>query len=285
MKKIHLLLLVLTIFFSCEEKKEASTEDYHLTKKEVISLDESSSLIDSSKEFELNHNKIFQEDLNTNSKEYYDKVIDTFVDEEMGFIRLFGEMWDYTFKSQNERNSLWKIKIERYFRTTSFLSNVRNEVTIYTEGVNNQRKNGVSKILGVKYSSDIKLNLIVEGNSFNTKNETVENIVKKINEEIIDQLIDIPLDSFITAIIIAIIGLIATISSLTKNIISIVVMLCCGIFLFIRSNNRQSEMKETLQKDVYQVLNNTNINYLDQLNKNTIEYYSQLEKMNYEKSK
>jgi hypothetical protein len=42
---------------------------------------------------------------------------------------------------------LWKLKIERYFRTTHFLTHIENEVS-YTEGVNNQRKNGVSKVLG-----------------------------------------------------------------------------------------------------------------------------------------
>lgn len=285
MKKIYFFILVLTISISCKEKNESSTDDYHLTKKEKISLEESSSLIDSAKEFELNHNEIFQEDLNTNSKEYYDKVIDTFVDEEMGFFRIFGEMWDYTFKSNNERKLLWKLKIERYFRTTSFLSNVRNQITIYTEGVNNQRKNGISKIIGSKHSSDLKLNLIVEGNSFNTKNETVDNIVRKINEEIIDQLADIPTDSLLSWIIVSIISLFGVITTLGRRVIGFVVLICCVIFFFIRSNNRQSEMKETLKNEVYQVLNNTNINYLDQLNKNTIEYYSQLEKINYEKSK
>ena len=44
-------------------------------------------------------------------------------------------------------------------------------------------------------------------------------------------------------------------------------------------------MEDVLKKECYNTLNSSKIYYLDQLNKNTTEYYSQLQKINYESTK
>ena len=191
-------------------------------------------------------------------------------------------MWDLVFKSENERKLLWKLKIERYFSTTSFLTYIRNEILVYTDGLNHQRKNGISKILGVKHSSNLKLSMVVNQYSFSSKNETVENIVRKINEEIIDQLADIPLDSLFTVIIVTFIGFFGTISVALRKIIGFIIIIFCFVFFYIRTDIRQNEIKEILKKEVYDTLEATNINYLDQLNNNTNGYYLQLQKLKYD---
>jgi hypothetical protein len=285
--KFHFYILLVLILSSCNQNKldlSETNQDYHLTKS-IVDPEESIDFIEASKEFELKHNEIFQQDLQIKSKEYYDNVIKSFIDEETGVFNLLGELWDRAFKTETERKTLWKLKIERYFRTTSFLTYIRNEVTIYTEGINNQRKNGVSKILGTKHSSNLKLP-IVEVNSFNIKNDSTENVISKINDEIKDQLISIPFDGVLTSIIVFIVGVVfGTISSFTKNIVGFLITILCCVVFFIRSNMRQSEMKDILKTECYKTLDSTKIDCLDQLNINTIGYYSQLQKINYETNK
>lgn len=255
-----------------------------LPTKNTINLEEVENFIESSREFELKHNEIFQQDLQTKSKEYYDKVIDTFVDEETGPLSLVGELYNRAFKSENERKTLWKLKIEQYFRTTAFLTFIRNEVTIYTNGVNNQRKNGISKILNIRHTSDLNLS-IIQANSFKAKNETVEKIIRKINDEINDQLYDVALGIIpeIIALLLYVCGLWA--SKSLGCLPSIIITIVFAIFFLWRSHVRQNEIKEVLKTECYNTLNSTKIDYLDQLNKNTIDYYSQFQKINYEANK
>ncbi|MGQ7945089.1 hypothetical protein [Flavobacterium sp. WC2509] len=280
MKQIFLILAIIAIVISCKQKQtEVIKNSYHT--KNIVNTEESENLIENSQEFELKYNEIFQKDLQIKSKEYYNNVIETFIDEETGFFKLFGELWDSPFKSENERKTLWKLKIERYFRTTAYLAYIRKEVTIYTDGVNNQRENGISKILNVKYSSNLNLP-IIESNSFNTKNETVENIITKINTEIIEQLADAVL-GFSPEIIVGILVFFGACKGIKIHLsIPIVFGACLAIFFWIRSHNRQNEIREILKTECNKTINSTKIDYLDLLNKNTIDYYSQLQKINYE---
>ena len=124
--------------------------------------------------------------------------------------------------------------------------------------------------------------MVVNQYSFSSKNETVENIVRKINEEIIDQLADIPLDSLFTVIIVTFIGFFGTISVALRKIIGFIIIIFCFVFFYIRTDIRQNEIKEILKKEVYDTLEATNINYLDQLNNNTNGYYLQLQKLKYD---
>lgn len=276
-------IIAIAIVFSCKQETVERTKNY-LPTKNTINLEEVDDFIESSQEFELKHNEIFQQDLQTKSKEYYDKAIDTFVDEEIDPLSLVAELYNRAFKSENERKTLWKLKIEQYFRTTAFLTFIRNEVTIYTNGVNNQRKNGISKILNIKHTSDLNLS-IIQANSFKAKNETVEKIIHKINDEIKDQLSDVAL-----GIIIEIIALFLYFCGLWKTkdlgcLPSIIITIVLAIFFLWRSHVRQNEMQEVLKTECYNTLNSSKIDYLDQLNKNTIDYYSQFQKINYETNK
>lgn len=283
MKKIFLILAIIAVVFSCKQETVKRTKN-SLPTKNSLNLEEVENFIESSREFELKHNEIFQQDLQTKSKEYYDKVIDTFVDEETGPLSLVGELYNRAFKSENERKTLWKLKIEQYFRTTAFLTFIRNEVTIYTNGVNNQRKNGISKILNIRHTSDLNLS-IIQANSFKAKNETIEKIIRKINDEINDQLYDVALGIIpeIIALLLYVCGLWA--SKSLGCLPSMIITIVFAIFFLWRSHVRQNEIKEVLKTECYNTLNSTKIDYLDQLNKNTIDYYSQFQKINYEANK
>lgn len=284
MKYLLVILSILIFFVSCKDKEAQSVQDYHISKN-TINSEEAVISIEAFRDFELEHNQIFQQDLQIKSKEYYDNLIETFIDEKTGFFKLFGELRDRVFKSENERKILWKLKIERYFRTTAFLTYIRNEVTIYTDGVNNQRNNGISKILGTKYSSNLNLP-IVEANSFYTKNESVEKIISKINDEITDQLADVTLGFIPEIILLAVGGLLGIGIGIKFGWLpTIIFMVVLAILFMWRSSIRQNEMRNILKTECYKTLNSTKIDYLDQLNKNTIQYYSQLQKINYETNK
>lgn len=289
--KIIYIFFILLIVVSCQRKEELSSkysdQDYHLDKPILTNSEESESLIDEYHNFEIEHNQKFQHDLQIKSKEYYDNVVETFIDKETGFLNLFGDLWDRIFKSESERKLLWKLKIERYFRTTSFLTFIRNEVNMYTDGVNNQRKNGVSKLLGTKHTVDIYLP-IVEAHSFNANDKSVEKIITKINEEINDQLIDIASDLTFEFIILPVLLIFFAGSLLFGEkgcLVTIIVTIIFVIFFIWRSNVRQNEMRDELKTECYKVLKTHNIYYMNQLDKYTTEYYSQLQKTIYETNK
>lgn len=283
MKKIFLILVTLIIVFSFKQKVAVPIKSLHHTKI-IINPEESVNIIETSQEFELKHNEIFQKDLQIKSKEYYDNVIEIFIEEETSFFRLFGELWDRPFKSEDDRKTLWKLKIERYFRISAYLTYIRNEVAIYTNGVNNQRNNGISKTLGIKNYSNLNLP-IVQVNSFNAKNESVDKIISKINDEIIDQLADNIL-GFTPEIILLILGLFGIWK--TKGVGCLPSIIIAGLLAIVfiwRSHKRQNEIREILKTECYNTLNSNKIDYLYQLNKNTIDYYAQLKKINYEANK
>lgn len=280
MKYLTLISSILIFFVSCKNKEHQSVQDYHISKN-TLNSEEAVISIEAFRDFELEHNQIFQQDLKINSKEYYDNLIDTFIDKETSFFKLFGELWNKPFKSKNEIKLLWKLKIERYFRTTAFLTHIRNEITVYTDGVNNQRNNGISKILGTKYSSNLQLP-IADANSFNTKSESIEKIISKINDETTDQLTDTVL-GFSVEIILGILGILGIREGIKIHLsVPIVVCVLFGGIFFWRSHNRQNEIREILTKECNKALTSTKIDYLDQLNKNTNDYYYQLQKLNYE---
>jgi hypothetical protein len=286
MKNTYLIFAILIIVFSCKQRVEEPIQNYHLTKN-IVNPEESLNIIETSQEFELKHNKIFQQDLQIKSKEYYDNVVESFIDKETGFFKLFGELSNRVFKSESDRKTLWKLKIERYFRTTSFLTFIRNEVNRYTDGVNNQRKNGVSKLLGTKHTVDINLPIIV-AHPFNVNDQSVDKIITKINEEINDQLIDIAFDLTFEFIILPLLLIFFAGSLLLgeKGLpLTIIVTILFIIFFIWRSNVRQNEMRDELKIECYKVLKTHNIDYTNQLNKYTNEYYSQLQKTIYETNK
>ena len=284
MKNILFLIVIISLFLSCKDANfnKGSNNIYH--NNQEINYDNIDDLIRDYQSFELQYNQIFQKELQIKSQEYYGNVTETFIDEETGFFKLFGELWDKPFISKNEKQILWKLKIERYFRTTAYLTHIRNEVTAYTDGVNNQRNNGISKILETNHSSNLKIP-IVDANSFSTKNETIKNIINKINKEIIDQLADAVL-GFTVEIVLGILGIFGILKGFTIHwSVPIVIFVLLGGIFFWRSHSRQDEIRNILKTECNKALNSTKIDYLDQLNKNTINYYSQLQKINYETNK
>ncbi|WP_433835650.1 hypothetical protein [Flavobacterium anhuiense] len=276
--KLFFCAIIVVILSSCNKNKTElvkSKQEFNLSRK-PINKEESLYLIEKSEEFELKHNELFQEELQIKSKQYYENTIEKFIENETSFLRLFGELWDIPFKSENTRKVIWKLKIDRHFRSTSYLTYIRNEVEIYTDGVNNQRNNGISKILGVRNPSFLRLP-IASIDSFHSKDKTVKEIINKINTEIIDQLSDAVL-GFTPEIIIVLLGLIGVIGAkLPWPISTVVFIIIAGIF-FWRSHIRQNEIREILKLECNKVISSTRIDYLDHLNKNTFDYYSQLKK-------
>jgi hypothetical protein len=281
MKYIPQLVILIFFLSSCNnEKNIQQTINY-----EKKTNEESQYIIERFKDFELSQHPIFQKKLKLKSQQYYDVIIEEFIDNETGFFKLFGELWDKCFKSERERQQIWQFKIDRYFRSTSFLTFIRNDVNIYTNGINNQRKNGILKILNQKHSINLTLP-IANNNSFDATDKITETIIAKIDDEIYDQLASFPLEVLLEFIILGLIGILgAVIGSFTKNIITIIIGVISFLVFFVRSNNRSDEMREKLKTECFRILKSNNIDYTSHLNKNTFEYYFHLEKNIYDANK
>lgn len=283
MKKYILALLILILTFSA--CKNEGNKNLLKIPKETKTVEDFEYIIEKYKDFELSQHPLFQKKISQESQNYYDRIVEDFVEKETGFFKLFGELWDICFKSKRERKQIWEFKIDQHFRTTSFLKHIRSEVVIYTDGINNQRKNGVLTNLNKKHPTQLSLP-ITNNTSFGNSNKLVESIITQIDQEIYDQLISYPLEELLLFGILALVSIFGLIIGGTaKSITSIVISIISLFIFFIRSNNRSESMSNELKNECYKVLKSHKINYLDQLNKNTINYYSQLEKINYETNK
>ena len=275
---IKLLSLIL-IFSYCENKKNESKIKIA---KETKTVEDFEYIIEKYKDFELSQHPLFQNKINQESKKYYDKIVDEFVENETGFFELFGELWDICFKYEKERKQIWQFKIDYHFRTTSFLKHIRNELTHYTNGINNQRKNGVLKKFNEIYPTQLTLP-ISNNDSFNNNNKLTESVMAKIDNEIYDQLISYPLEEFFLFGILAVVGIFGLIiGSTTRNIMSIIIGILSFLIFYYRSNSRTEDLRNELKTECYNVLKSHKINYVIELKKNTIDYYSNIQKINHE---
>jgi ABC-type multidrug transport system fused ATPase/permease subunit len=260
------------LFCACSD----NIEDVSL-KTPALNTDELGFKIDKFQEFELQQNEVFQKEFEKIPEVYYDKIINDFVDKEMGTFTLIGELYHRMVDDEITRNLKWKLKIERYFRTTSLVNFIRIQVKGYTNEVNTQRKNGINRVIGLKHSKDLEL-AVSNPYALQVNESTISNIIKKIDTEIYDQLISVPLDGVVSVVTIFVLGFFIVVTTIWKKAVGCFSLILCFVFISFRSQQRSNEIKEELKREISIVLKDNKLNYLYELNSNTNKYYYDLQK-------
>lgn len=278
MKGISLLAIFISSFFICgctndEAKQLQSTfneeikveTQYKRGKKAKVAAAQYA-------EMEHNLNNKFVNDLSSMIENSFEKQLEEFEDEELGFFSNIGYAWDLVFVSEKKRNEKLSLKTNKYFNTMDVeqeaLSMYRNHVA----EIQKLRSSFYTNKRSVKMSENIYLDLPKETIDLESmQKHTVNNMVMMFSEGILGWIIAFVL-GFIIAFILTFFGIfVEQDGCIVKGIggIASVATLAGMIFLSIRNDNkvldslREQHTEFTLD---YETI-------LNDLDKNTVEFY------------
>ncbi len=259
------LILIITLNFSCSTnnevvEKQEQKKNNHIEKGDI--------LITKLQAYELSSHKIFQERLNKISDEFIKKQSENFVDNETGFFKLWSEAFNY-FGSDIKKNEKWKSRIEKYFKSTDYITFITEQENNYVATINEQRK----ELLGELHLNKNKLNLPKLNTSILKNSNNIDKVIKKVNNlvllEVIPEIIERTIIPLLVWLIVAILGVTY---KKTIGVILFVLLLAFSIWQNIKYSNE-------LENDIYnkfKLENNSHLNILAILNQNTDIYYSKI---------
>jgi hypothetical protein len=226
-------------------------------------------LINSLKIYENGSHIKFQDDLYKAADQFVKIHSEEFVDNETGFFRLWGEAFRY-FESDTRKEARWKSRLEKHFRTTEYLSFIKNKQVQYSKLVNSQRQ----ELLGKLHSN--KKQLFIKRNDMETTTVSsgeIANVVDTVNKLVLTEVIPEVLESLIIPLCLTLLGIILGIcfAPSTKGIVFI---LSLGVSIWLSfkySNKLEQQINES-----FEIKEKQHLIILPQLNKNTVDYYQEL---------
>ena len=278
MKRIFLLVIFVSSLFICsctnDKAKQLQSKFNEELKVETQYKRGNKAKVAAAQYAEMEHNlnNKFVNDLSSMIENSFEKQLEEFEDEELGFFSNIGYAWDLVFVSEKKRNEKLSLKTNKYFNTMDVeqeaLSMYRNHVA----EIQKLRSSFYTNKRSVKMSENIYLDLPKETIDLEgMQKHTVNNMVMAFSEGILGWIIAFVL-GFIIAFILTFFGIfVEQDGCIVKGIggIASVVTLAGMILLSIRNDNkvldslREQHTEFTLD---YETI-------LNDLDKNTIEFY------------
>ena len=278
MKGISLLAIFISSFFICgctnDKAKQLQSKFNEEIKVETQYKRGNKAKVAAAQYAEMEHNlnNKFVNDLSSMIENSFEKQLEEFEDEELGFFSNIGYAWDLVFVSEKKRNEKLSLKTNKYFNTMDVeqeaLSMYRNHVA----EIQKLRSSFYTNKRSVKMSENIYLDLPKETIDLEgMQKHTVNNMVMAFSEGILGWIIAFVL-GFIIAFILTFFGIfVEQDGCIVKGIggIASVVTLAGMILLSIRNDNkvldslREQHTEFTLD---YETI-------LNDLDKNTVEFY------------
>lgn len=232
-------------------------------------------LINSLKNYEMNAHSSFQKELYLSSDKYISGQGEKFVDNETGFFKLWSEAFRF-FQSDTKKNARWKNRLEKYFRATEYSTYINQEQQRYSETINQQRQ----ELLGKLHHSKKQLNLKSKGvDAVNISDDKINEVVVKVNSLVLVEVIPEVVESFLVPLFISLIGMFfgVFLGGKTKSIIFVkIIIFVIALFFSIWQSSKYSNELERQINNSFSLKENKHLTILDELQKNTIEYYSEL---------
>lgn len=143
MNRLFFFLISCVFFVSCSNEDEEKlrslvNRDIQITVSDSIK-DTEFALAQYERE-ELELNKIFVSDLERLINSAYDKQLEHFEEEELGFIAGYGYMFSYLFESKQGWEDEMRLKSEKYFGSLNIEQNAYTLFESYQKDVSNLRK-------------------------------------------------------------------------------------------------------------------------------------------------
>lgn len=138
-----LFILVLLFLYSCSDEEDDKLRE---SIKEEIAISATDSIstnkiitIEQYKDVELAFNKKYIKDLRSLIEGSFEKQLDSFDDEELGFWASYGYMIDYLFKSDQEWEDEMLLKSQKYFSTLDIEQDANSLFESYVNEINRLR--------------------------------------------------------------------------------------------------------------------------------------------------
>lgn len=226
-------------------------------------------LINSLKSYENDSHSKFQDELYQFSEQYIKDQSEKFVDNETGFLKLWGEFFRF-FESDTKRNARWKNRVEKYFRTTGYIQYIQQKHAIYAENINLQRQ----ELLGKLHSKGEELSIINENiSTLKVSDKEMSKVVDNVNKLVLTEVIPEILETIVFPLSFSLLGMVfgIVLAKSTKGILFII-----GLLIAIWQSFRYSDKLEQQVIESFVVNEQKHLEILPQLNKNTADYYKQL---------
>lgn len=269
------ILYFIAIFslFSCsneDEEKLKTLARADITVDANDSIEEQLDRLEQYHEIELNFNKKYVSDLEGLINSAFDKQLEHFEDEELGFFAGFGYMYSYIFKSKQDWEDEMRLKSEKYFGSLNVEQDAYNLYLSYQNDISNLRKRfGVrnkNKKLPIHQSLNLPDRRISLGELTNhSRNNIAIEIISEGIEKLASWLI-YPFIAWILSLLFPAFGKVGCVASIIVFIISI------AFSVIISMWNDNSLLEKLREQDKEQIA----LDYqkiLNELNNNTHRFY------------
>lgn len=225
-------------------------------------------LIKKLKNYELTSHNKFQNRLNEINEDYLANQCAEFVDEELGFFRIWGEAFRF-WQSDFKKKSRWKPRVEKYFQTTSYQNKIQDELDSYTKMINDQRVELLNKTVNKQVISANNVE------SISLDSEIIQKVVYSVEELALNEAISEIAEFTLIPVLLWIIGFFIGIKSdFWISILATVILVGYSIYKSISIENAlENELIELVSDNT----NNLKIQVKPILIKNTNEFYYEIE--------
>ncbi|MEE0889792.1 MAG: hypothetical protein U0L57_06245 [Bacteroidales bacterium] len=264
--KNFILIFSLFVFVGCSNEKEDKLKEKFSQELEVTKQykrgKSSRAVAQQYVEMEQNLNNKFVNDLNELIDNSFEKKLEKFEDEELGFFSNYGYMFDYIFKDEAKWQEELRLKSNKYFNNLDLEQEIALLYKNHVDEINKLRSSFYQTKRTVNMPESINLDLPKENvDLMGMKNHTGNNMLIEFATGALVWIFIL----FIVIILALTIGWVLPGANLIIAGITIVV----SIILSIRNDNKVldsfREQKTEITLDYESILND--------LNKNTIKFY------------
>ncbi|BAX80839.1 hypothetical protein [Labilibaculum antarcticum] len=216
----------------------------------------------------------FVSELKATSLEYFKHQVDILVDEEFSIFSWLGELKDLCFLDQKERRAKWGERTKEYFNPINYYTKLQNNITIYNNQINDQRKLNISRVIGTKHKNTIK-NKLLNVSGFQMENKVIDAIIEKSDNYSFMSLSETILD-FITGYIV--VGIIFLLGFLGLKIHPLWVsgplwVISIGGFIYFGIKNEQ-KIRDSINSQIEKIHQEQDFNFFDKFDQSTDVYYN-----------
>jgi len=218
----------------------------------------------------------FTEQLKCISLKYFNEQADKLVDEEFTIFSWLGELKDLWFLDQEERQAKWSGRTKEYFNPINYYSKLQDNITVYNNEINDQRKFNISRIIGTKHKNTVK-NELLNAKDFQMENKAIDILIEKSDDYTFTSLYETVLDLTTKYLVNGVLFLLGFLFlkinskwiSIPLWIISIVAFLYLGI-------KNEQKMKASLHVQMEKFHNEQKFNFFEELDQSADVYYNSM---------
>jgi hypothetical protein len=223
-------------------------------------------------EMEQNLNNRFVNELNELIDNSFEKKLEKFEDEELGFFSNIGYMFDYIFKDDAKWQEELRLKSNKYFNNLDLEQEVALLYKNHVDEINKLRSSFYQTKRTVNMPKNIDLDLPKENvDLMGMKDHTMNNMVIAFGEGVFSWILAFII-GFVIAFILALFGVFVEQDGCLVKGIGLVAVIICFIGMMIVSIRNDNKVLDSFREQQTEItLDYESI--LNDLDKNTIKFY------------